>query len=246
MVDSRDWDALLARAEKSGTPVVAIGDPRQLGSVGPGGLYAVMVDHPELPTAELEQVWRMEAEWEKAASLKLRVMDPAAADAYAAEGRIRDHDDLEELLDGLAAGHADGLDVLILAGANMRVDELNDAMQARIVGEREGGDELVVRWDDDEGVAYERTVGVGDRIRTRRNAYDLVASRNEPVVNGATWEVTHVRTGVTCGFVPKIVAMCSSRPPTCRSGTRRPGGRSWSWPTRRRCIRRRASLSIGR
>ena len=78
MVDSRQWDQLLARAEESATPVVAIGDPRQLGSVGPGGLYAVMVDHPELPTAELEQVWRMEAEWEKAASLQLRVMDPAA------------------------------------------------------------------------------------------------------------------------------------------------------------------------
>ena len=195
VVDSRQWDALLARAEESGTPVVAIGDPRQLGSVGPGGLYAVMVDHPELPTAELEQVWRMEAEWEKAASLKLRAMDPAAVDAYAEHGRIRDHDDLEELLDGLAAVHADGLDVVVLAGSNRRVDELNDAMQARVVGDRDPDDEMGIRWDDGEGVVYARTVGVGDRIRTRRNDYDLVTSRNEPVVNGATWGVTHVRDG---------------------------------------------------
>ena len=66
--------------------MLAVGDPSQLGSVGPGGMFSVMVDHPDLPTAELEQVWRMEAEWEKAASLRLRVMDPTAVDDYAARG----------------------------------------------------------------------------------------------------------------------------------------------------------------
>ena len=195
MVDSRQWDALLERAEQTGAKVLAVGDPAQLGSVGPGGMFSVMVDHPDLPTAELDQVWRMEAEWEKAASLRLRAMDPAAADAYAAEGRIRDHNDLEELLDDLAADYVEGRDVLVLAGSNRRVDALNDAMQARIIADRDPDDELVIHWDDDAGGGQQRTVGVGDRVRTRRNDYGLVTTRSEPVVNGATWEVTHVRAG---------------------------------------------------
>ena len=195
MVDSRQWDALLATAQQTGTRVLAIGDPSQLGSVGPGGMFSVMVNHPDLPTAELEQVWRMENAWEKAASLQLRAMDPAAVDAYTERGRIRDHDDLEELLDGLAADHTEGRDVLVLAGSNRRVDALNDAMQARIVGARDPADELAIRWDDAAGGTAERTVGVGDLVRTRRNNYDLVTTKGAPVVNGATWEVTHVRDG---------------------------------------------------
>ena len=195
MVDSRQWDALLARAEETGTRVLAVGDPAQLGAVGPGGLFTVMVDDPDLATAELEQVWRMEAEWEKAASLKLRARDPAAADAYAEHGRIRDHDNLEELLDDLAAVHNEGQDVLVMAGSNRRVDAFGDAMQARLIRDRDPVDELVIRWDDDEAGSRERTVGVGDRIRTRRNDYQLVTTKGATVVNGATWEVTRVYDG---------------------------------------------------
>ena len=195
MVESRQWDALLAMAQQSGTRVLAVGDPSQLGSVGPGGMFSVMVDHPDLPTAELEQVWRMEAEWEKAASLRLRVMDPTAVDDYAARGRIREHEELEELLDGLAEDYTQGLEVLVMASSNRRVDGLNDAMQARIVGDRDPADELAIRWDDAAGGAAERTVGVGDLVRTRRNDYGLVTSKGAPVVNGATWTATHVRDG---------------------------------------------------
>ena len=195
MVDSRHWDALLSKAEQSGSRVLAIGDPSQLGSVGPGGMFSVMVNHPDLPTAELEKVWRMENAWEKEASLQLRAMDPAAVDAYTARGRIRDHDDLEELLDDLAADSQEGRDVLVLASSNRRVDGLNDAMQARLIGARDPADELTIRWDDPAGGTAERTVGVGDLVRTRRNNYDLVTTKGAPVVNGATWEVTHVRDG---------------------------------------------------
>ena len=191
MVGSHDWDALLERAKANGTRVLAIGDPAQLGSVGPGGLFSVMVHHPEIPTAELVRVWRMEAKWEQAASLQLRERDPAAADVYAEHGRVRDHGDLDELLDGLAAAHAEGQDVLVMAHARRRVDTLNDAMQARLIGDRDPDDEMVIRWDDDEG-GGERTVGVGDRIRTRRNDYDLVTTKGMTVVNGATWEVTRI------------------------------------------------------
>ena len=55
-------------------------------------------------------------------------------------------------------------------------------------------DELVIRWDDGPDGST-RTVGVGDRIRTRRNDYGLVAATRAPVTNGAAWEVTHVRNG---------------------------------------------------
>ena len=90
--------------------------------------------------------------------------------------RIRDHDDLEELLDDLAADSQEGRDVLVLASSNRRVDGLNDAMQARLIGARDPADELTIRWDDPAGGTAERTVGVGDLVRTRRNNYDLVTT----------------------------------------------------------------------
>ena len=42
---------------------------------------------------------------------------------------------------------------------------------------------------------HERRIGPGDRIRTRRNDYDLVTSKGLTVVNGAVWTVTHVEGG---------------------------------------------------
>ena len=194
MVDSRHWDELLGLAAVSGTRVLAIGDPAQLGAVGPGGLFAHMVHHPDLPTAELEKVWRMDAEWERQASLQLRAMNPEATDAYLQQGRIRNHGHLEELLDDLAAARIAGRDVVVMAGSNRQVDALNDQMQARLIAGRGPADQLVIRWDDEAG-SHERTVGVGDRVRTRRNDYDLAASKGGPVTNGAIWEVTHVRDG---------------------------------------------------
>ena len=121
MVGSRDWDKLLDRAEDAGATVVAVGDPYQVESIGPGGLFRTMVDHPDVPTADLQTVWRLAAEWEKEASLRLRDRDPEVVDAYLQQGRIRDHDDLEELLDGLAAARRDGEDVLVIATSNRRV-----------------------------------------------------------------------------------------------------------------------------
>ena len=93
----------------------------------------------------------------------------------------------------MADASAEGLDVLVMASSNRRVDALNDAMQTRIVGARDPADELTIRWDDAGGGTAERTVGVGDLVRTRRNNYDLATTKGAPVVNGATWEVTHVR-----------------------------------------------------
>ena len=136
----------------------------------------------------------MDAEWEQEASLKLRAMNPAATDIYAKHGRIRDCDDLEGLLDELAAAHAEGQDVLVMAESNRQVYVLNDAMQARIIADRDPDDEVVIRWDDGPDGST-RTVGVGDRIRTRRNDYDLVTATGAAVTNGATWNVTHVQDG---------------------------------------------------
>ena len=80
-----------------------------------------------------------------------------------------------------------------MAHARRRVDTLNDAMQARLIGDRDPADEMVIRWDDDGG--GERTVGVGDRIRTRRNDYALVTTAGMTVVNGATWQVARIDEG---------------------------------------------------
>ena len=100
------------------------------------------------------------------------------------------------LLDSLAAAHTDGQDVVVMAHARQRVDTLNDAMQAPLIGDRDPADEMVIRWDDnDDGGGGERTVGVGERIRTGRNDYDLVTTKGMTVVNGATWQVARIDRG---------------------------------------------------
>ena len=99
-VSSRDWDRLRALAEQCDAKVIAVGDPRQLGAVGAGEWWAHVVGvaagqaadskvpEPACSLWRLDGVRRFVHEWERAASLRLRVGDVDALDAYAAEGRL--------------------------------------------------------------------------------------------------------------------------------------------------------------
>ena len=78
MARTDDLAKLLRLAEEHGSKVVLVGDPHQLGAVGPGGIFRTLVaDHG---AHELETVRRFHHAWEAAASLHLREGNPAILD----------------------------------------------------------------------------------------------------------------------------------------------------------------------
>ena len=90
---------------------------------------------PEVPAAQLHEVRRFDAQWEREASVRLRDGDLAAVAAYDRHGRIRGADD-EAAYDRAAsmwlADHLRGKDVLLLAGSNAEAAELSRRVQAKL------------------------------------------------------------------------------------------------------------------
>lgn len=63
-----------------------MGDHRQLGAVGPGGLFRLLV--ADTAAAELTDARRFVEPWEAAATLRLRQGDPTVVDDYERHGRL--------------------------------------------------------------------------------------------------------------------------------------------------------------
>ena len=201
-VPTTDWMRLMARADQVGATIIAVGDPNQTGSVGPGGMFEVIATEaagdkdPAVADAchTLDEVWRMEQAWERKASLRLRAGDPTVVDDYLAAGRVIGGDDFGRLLGEMIDASRQGEEILVTAATNAHVDQLNDRMQGPIIGERDPGLERRITWHDGR-VERSRTVGVGDLVRSRLNNYQARTHKGRPVVNGATWTVTAVTAG---------------------------------------------------
>ena len=86
MVASADLARVVTLAEKARAKVVLVGDHRQLGAVEAGGLFRLLAT--ETNAAELTGVRRFSAEWERAASLRLRAGDKSVVEQYLAQGRV--------------------------------------------------------------------------------------------------------------------------------------------------------------
>jgi conjugative relaxase-like TrwC/TraI family protein len=80
MVDHNRMDALTELVERSGAKLVAVGDGKQLPSIGPGGMFDRLVGRA--PTAELEQVRRTSDPQERKAWAALRNGEPERAMAH--------------------------------------------------------------------------------------------------------------------------------------------------------------------
>ena len=88
MARSDDLAKLVSVARQAKAKLVLVGDPHQLGAVGPGGIFRTLVsDHG---AHELETVRRFDHAWEAAASLRLRARDPRILQVYLRHGRITD------------------------------------------------------------------------------------------------------------------------------------------------------------
>ena len=120
-------------ARQAGARIIATGDTAQLGAVEAGGMFRLLAQ--EVPAAELHEVRRFDAAWERQASIRLRDGDLAAVAAYDRHGRIRGADH-EAAYDRAAsmwlADHLRGKDVLLLAGSNAEAADLSRRVQAKL------------------------------------------------------------------------------------------------------------------
>lgn len=183
-------DRIAGRAAEVGAKVLLVGDWAQLAAVDAGGAFGMLVrdrDHGAgAEVAELVDVRRFAAEWEKAASLQLRRGDAEAIDAYDEHGRLVGGE-YETVLDAAyQAWRADtraGKTSIVIAEATDTVIALNNrARTDRILAGQVALDGAALR---DGTVA-----GRGDVIVTRQNDRHLSTGAGW-VKNGDRWTVQH-------------------------------------------------------
>ncbi|MDT7588568.1 MAG: hypothetical protein QOE32_6118, partial [Pseudonocardiales bacterium] len=182
------------RCAAAGAKLLLVGDPRQLGAVGPGGALADIAEHGI--RYELAEVRRFTNAWERGASLRLRDADPEVLGDYAKHGRLHDGGTLEQAEAAAArswlADTVSGRESLLLVRDNAAAARVSAALRAELVAlghVTEHGVALgMTEW---EGVV----AGVGDLVQARRNGRELLgfeANTTFPV-NRETYRVTGLR-----------------------------------------------------
>jgi len=178
-------DRLAAQVRGSGAKILLVGDWAQLGAVGAGGAFSMLVDDREAPP-ELSEARRFTETWERRASAELRAGSPGAVNAYLGHGRVAEGDREEMLAACYAAWKADvdaGKSSLMLAVDNATVVELNRlARVERVAAGQVAGEGLAL---SDGSVA-----GVGDIVVTRHNDRHLRLTDGEWVRNRDRFVVT--------------------------------------------------------
>ena len=172
-------------ARQAGARIIATGDTAQLGAVEAGGMFRLLAR--EVPAAELHEVRRFDAAWEREASIQLRDGDPAAVAAYDRHGRIRGADH-EAAYDRAAsmwlADHLRGKDVLLLAGSNAEAADLSRRVQAKLT-------QLGTVGPPQAPLSDGNHAGIGDLVRARLNTEIDAAGRQ--LTNRDTLQVTAFR-----------------------------------------------------
>ncbi len=191
MARTDDLATLVAAVIEARAKLVLVGDPDQLGAVGPGGVFRTLVrDHPG---PELETVRRFAHAWEAGASLRLHAGDPSILAVYERHGRV-EAGTREEMLDAAFStwqgARDEGAPVLLMAGDNATADELARRCQADRVGRGEVERATVA--------IAAGAVGIGDEIVTLRNDRRIRSEDGEFVRNGERFTVTAAaRTGAS-------------------------------------------------
>jgi conjugative relaxase-like TrwC/TraI family protein len=172
-------------AKQAGARLNPVGDTEQLGSPEAGGMLQLLAQ--EVPSAELHEVRRFDAQWEADASVRLRSGDFAAIAAYDTRGRIRGGDEetaYQRAAGGWLADHLQGKDVLLLAGSNAEAAELARQVQSRLAELGQVGAGKAALSDGNHA-------GVGDLIRARLNAE--IDAGGQHLANRDTLKVTAIR-----------------------------------------------------
>jgi conjugative relaxase-like TrwC/TraI family protein len=171
MTSTPDLGALRFLVVECEGKLVVIGDPKQIGAIGPGGLYGYLTRAIE--AIKLTTIHRQHHEADREfVALVHEGRGSEALDLLRTRGRLVVGDDLPSTLNGLLADwHRDfatGADAVMIARRNRDVDDLNH--QAREL-RREAGALGIA-----EVVVGERAFAAGDRVQTRVN-WDGISNR---------------------------------------------------------------------
>ncbi len=146
MVDHKRLDALTELVERTGAKLIAVGDGKQLPSIGPGGMFDRLANHA--PTAELADIHRTTDPAEQKAWRALRAGEPERAMAhYLNQGRLHLSDTRDDAAENavqawatLTTEHNDIRQVALIADAsNQEIDRLNARAQHLRIGRGELG-----------------------------------------------------------------------------------------------------------
>lgn len=186
MAGTFELDSLTAYARAAGAKVLLVGDWAQLSPVAAGGAFTLLAtDRDDAPS--LLDVRRFRHEWERDASLKLRIGATGAAAEYARHGRVRGGG-RESMLDERFANWTDdvraGRRSLMVAADTATVADLNQRARAYRVVDGAVAETGVT-------VADRSVIGVGDIVVTRQNQRDVHSSTGW-VENGDQWVVAAV------------------------------------------------------
>uniref|UniRef100_UPI003F499F68 MobF family relaxase n=1 Tax=Nonomuraea sp. CA-252377 TaxID=3240003 RepID=UPI003F499F68 len=163
MVPTADLAAIQQVAERAFCKVVWAGDTAQLSAPEAGGLMRVLAS--DAGSHALTTVERMEAAWEREASLRLRAGDVSVVDTYDEHGRIVEGD-REQVTARLVADYLDdraaARRAVMLTMSNADALELSARVRAELVRRGEVSAEGVRLRDGS-------TAGVGDLVMARAN-----------------------------------------------------------------------------
>jgi hypothetical protein len=135
MVDHKRLDALTELVERSGAKLIAVGDGKQLPSIGPGGMFDRLTEHA--PTAELTDIHRTKDSADQRAWQALRAGEPERAMAhYVSRGQLHLSDTRDQAAEQAVqtwAALTEGRDIrevaLIADASNTEIDRLNARAQ---------------------------------------------------------------------------------------------------------------------
>jgi conjugative relaxase-like TrwC/TraI family protein len=136
MADHKRLDALTELVERSGAKLIAVGDGKQLPSIGPGGMFDRLATHA--PTVELQDIHRTKDPEEQRAWQALRAGEPERAMAhYTSRGALHLTDTRDQAAENaiqawarLAREYPNIRDVALIADAsNQEIDRLNARAQ---------------------------------------------------------------------------------------------------------------------
>ncbi len=190
MMPTLDLAQLVGAAQRARCQIVLCGDPRQLGSVEAGGLYAMLADGDN--TVELTTNRRQMEQWRVEAINDIRQGRGARAVQV-----LWEHDDIilcatpeeavAKLMDDWAEARAGGAEVSILSGTVAGRELLNQLAHAHLVAAGEVAEDGIMLAETPE--FPEREIAAGDEIKFRQQR--MFPGRVQ-VVNGTAGIVEQV------------------------------------------------------
>lgn len=188
MVSTHQLHQLNQQAENAGAKVLMVGDPAQLGAVEAGGVLG-HIDRHEAPE-RLDQVWRFNHEWERAASLELRAGNSDVLSTYHDHDRLhggQEADAADTAYAAWSSDRAEGKDSILIAGDTPTVAKLNQRAQEDLVRDGTVDHESTVQ------LRADASAGAGDVLLARLNDRNIRDSTGAFISNGTRLTVTEVR-----------------------------------------------------